>query len=192
MRCINLLYLYLTFMFSFHYYILCSVACILTMTNMSSTKPIDLGFNNVIEDCCDYRDYSNIETVTKFSGLAILQYNIRGLLGKQDSLRLLLNNIRKDCRVQVILLAETWLNNNSVKRVKIPGYSFVGSHRKSKRGGGIGILISQNLEYRQRKDLSLNVPNFESMTVEMKTHEQGILLCTLYRPPPPTVVTKTS
>ena len=85
------------------------------MTNMSQTKPIDLGFNNVIEDLCDYRDYSNIETVTNFNGLAILQHSICGLLGKQDSLRLLLNNIRKDCRVQVILLAETWLNENSVK-----------------------------------------------------------------------------
>ena len=31
--------------------------------------------------------------------------------------------------------------------------------------------------------MSLNVPNFESMTIEIKTHEQGILLCTIYRPP---------
>ena len=56
---------------------------------MSQTKPIDLGFNNVIEDLCDYWDYSNIEIVTNFNGLAILQHNICGLLGKQDSLRLL-------------------------------------------------------------------------------------------------------
>ena len=57
------------------------------------------------------------------------------------------------------------------------------SHRKSKRGGGVGILLSQNLEYRQRKDLSLNVPNFESVTIEMKTHQQSKLLCTIYRSP---------
>ena len=43
--------------------------------------------------------------------------------------------------------------------------------------------MSQNLEYRQRKDLSLNVPNFESITLEVKTHESGILFCTIYRPP---------
>ena len=43
--------------------------------------------------------------------------------------------------------------------------------------------MSQNLEYRQRKDLSLNVPNFESITVEMKTHQESILFCTIYRPP---------
>ena len=97
MRRINLLYLYLILMFLPHYYLFCSVACILTMTNMSQSKSIDLGFNNVMEDLCDYRDYSNVETVSNFNGLAILQHNIRGVLGKQDSLRLLLNNIRKDC-----------------------------------------------------------------------------------------------
>ena len=132
MCCINLLCLYLIFMFLTHYYLFCSVAHILTMTNMSQTNPIDLGFNNVMEDSCDYLDYSNIETISNFNGLAILQHNIRGVLGKQDSLKLLLNNIRKDCRVQVILLAETWLTKNSVKWVKIPGYNFIGSHRKSK------------------------------------------------------------
>ena len=152
------------------------------MTEMSHMNPITLGFNNVIEDSCDYCDYSNADLVAKSNGLAILQHNIRGVLGKQDPLKLLLNNIRRDCRVQVIMLAETWLKKNNVKQFKTPGYSFIGSHRKSKHGGGVGILLSQNLKYRQRKDLSLNVPNFESVTFEMKTHQQGILLCKIYRP----------
>ena len=133
MHCINLLYL--IFMFFVHYYLFGSVVCTLMMSDMSHTKTIDLSFNNVIEDSCDYLDYSNIETVLNFNGLAILQHNIHGVLGKQDSLKLLLNNIRRDCRVQVIMLAETWLNKNNVKRVKIPGDSFVCSHRKSKCGG---------------------------------------------------------
>ena len=154
MRFTDLLCLSLILTFLTHYYLFCSVARILTVMNMSQTNPIDLGFNNVMEDSCDYRDYSNIETVSNFNGLAILQHNICGVLGKQDSLKLLLNNIRKDCRVQVILFPETWLTKNSVKQVKIPGFNFIGSHRKSKRGGGVGILSSQNLEYRQRKDLS--------------------------------------
>ena len=98
-----------------HYYLFCSVACTLMMADMSETKPIDVGFNNVIEDSCDYHDYSNVETASNFNGLSILQHNICGVLGKQDSLKLLLNNIRRDCRVQVIMLAETWLNKNNVK-----------------------------------------------------------------------------
>ena len=179
---INLLYLCSSLMFLFLYsYLTCSVVCNLTLITMSQS--IDLGFNNVLEDLCHYRDYSNLKTVSNFNGLAVLQHNIRGVLGKQDQLKLLLNNIKNDCRVQVVLLAKTWLSKNTLKRVKIPGYIFVGSHRKCKRGGGVGILVSQNLDYRQRKDLSLNIPNFESLTIELKTHDQSILLCTIYRPP---------
>ena len=110
---INLLSL--TLMFFAYCYLFCSVACTLAMTEMSHTNPIDLGFNNVIEDSCDYRDYSNADIVSKLNGLAILQHNIRGVLGKQDPLKLLLNDIRRDCRVQVIMLAETWLKKNNVK-----------------------------------------------------------------------------
>ena len=113
MRCINLLYL-ISLLFAC-YCLFCSIACTLTMTESSQMTPIDLGFNNVIEDSCDYLDYSNVETVSKFNGLAILQHNIQGVLGKQDSLKLLLNDIRKDCRVQVIMLAETWLKKNNAK-----------------------------------------------------------------------------
>ena len=92
MRRINLLSL--TLMFFVHCYLFCSVACILTMTVMSHTNLIDLGFNNVIEDLCDYRDYSNADFLSKFNGLTILQHNIRGVLRKQDPLKLLLNDIR--------------------------------------------------------------------------------------------------
>ena len=72
---------------------------------------------------------------------------------------------------------------NNAHRVQIPGYNFVGSNRKFKRGDGVGILIARNLEYRERKDLSLNVPNVESITVEVKTNRDSLLLCALYRPP---------
>ena len=98
-----------------HLYLLGSVACTLTMTELLHSRPIDRGFNTVIEDKCDYHDYSNVNTVSKFNGLAILQHNILGVLGKQDALKLLLKDIRRDCRVQVIMLAETWLKKNNAK-----------------------------------------------------------------------------
>ena len=116
MRHINLLYLIL--MLFAYYCLLCSVACTMIVTEMSLTDHIDLGFNNAIEDSCDYCDYSSDETGSKFNGLAVLQYNIQGVLGKQDSLKLLLNDIKRDCRVQVIMLVETWLKNNNANRVK--------------------------------------------------------------------------
>ena len=108
----------------------CSVVCYLIKINM--TQSIDLGFNNVLEDVCDYRDYSNVTTRSKVNGLTVLQHNIRGVLGKQDQLKLLLNSIGNECQVHCVLLAETWLKKHTENRIKIPGYSFVGSHRKYK------------------------------------------------------------
>ena len=57
------------------------------------------------------------------------------------------------------------------------------THRECKRGGGVGILITNKLQYRERKDLTLNIPNFENITIELKTHNDSILLSALYRPP---------
>ena len=160
------------------------------MTDVLSSTPIDLGFNNMTDDSCDYWDYLSESTAnpnhvanTTSGGMSVLQLNIRGVLGKQNLHNNLLNDVRQKNKVHIVMLVETWLKKNNTHCLQIPGYNFVGSHRKCKRGGGVGILITRNLEYRERKDLSLNVPNLESITVEVKTNRDSLLLCALYRPP---------
>ena len=141
------------------------------------TDLIDLGFNGDIEDKCDYLDYLAIDLDTDHDQqkLTVIQLNIRGLLNKQDDLNRLLSEIRRKHTISVILLAETWLKKTTKKRIRIPGFQFVGSHRECKRGGGVGILIANKLQYRERKDLTLNIPNFENITIELKTHNDSIL-----------------
>ena len=145
---------------------------------------VDLGFNDSFVDHCDYLDYSTSTTNhDKRTDLTILQLNVRGVINKRDRLMDLFKDIRKEHRVDVALLVETWLNKNNAKRFMLPGYCFYGSHRKNKKGGGVGVLIRQDLECRTRKDLSLDVPNFESFTVEIKTHSDSFFVCSVYRPP---------
>ena len=145
---------------------------------------LDLGFNNDIVDSCDYLDYAEqTKDRNVKNNLTVLQLNIRGLLNKQDKLKSLLNDIKNDIRVDVAMLVETWLNKNNGKRVKIAGYQFYGFHRKHKKGGGVGFLISQELQCRIRKDLCLNVPDFESMALEIRTNNDSLFACTIYRPP---------
>ena len=152
--------------------------------NSESYDGLDLGLNDSCKDMCNYIDYHCLpQQDSDPHNFTVLQLNIRGLLNKQDRLKDLLTDIRKDSRVTVAMLVETWLNKRNANRVKIPGYQFIGSHRKSKRGGGVGVLISQELHCRRRTDLCLNVPNFESITVEIKTHRDSIFICTVYRPP---------
>ena len=96
---------------------------------------------------------------------------------------MLLREIKNKHEVSAILLAETWLKKTTKKKIRVPGYQFVGSHRECKRGGGVGILISNKLQFRERKDLTLDIPNFENITIALKTHKDSILLSALYRPP---------
>ena len=60
-------------------------------TDVLSSTPIDLGFNGMTDDSCDYWDYLSILTaesspvVGNTSGkLSLLQLNIRGVLSKQN------------------------------------------------------------------------------------------------------------
>ena len=71
----------------------------------------------------------------------------------------------KHSNAQIILLQETWLKKGTEKRLKIPGYTFTGSHRKNKKGGGVGILVPNRLQHRERKDLTLDFPGFENITL---------------------------
>ena len=108
---------------------------------------IDLGFNDDYVDQCDYIDYSEI-SIDKHVGtkntFTVMQLNARGVLNKRDPLKDLLNDIKKDSRVDVVLLVETWLKKTTEKRFMIPGYKFLSSHRKNKKGGGVGILVSKD------------------------------------------------
>ena len=112
-----------------------------------------------------------------------MQLNIRGVLNKQGALKRLMTDINTTHQLDLILLAETWLKKTTENRVKIPGYSLVCSHRKRKREGGVGILVTTKLQHRERPDLSLNIPDYESVTIEIKTHNDSIFVCALYRPP---------
>ena len=66
---------------------------------------IDLGLNDEYVDHCDYIDYNKLVT-DKNKGanttFTVLQLNTRGVLNKRDSLNLLLNDIKKDSRVDVM------------------------------------------------------------------------------------------
>ena len=161
-----------------------SLICTVHMTS-TCTDPIDLGFNGDIEEKCNYLDYSTIDLETDHDQwkLTVIQLNIRGLLNKQEDLKRLLSEIKRKHTISVILLAETWLKKTTKKQIRISGFQFVGSHRECKRGGGVGILIANKMQYRERKDLTLNIPNFENITIELKTHTDSILLSVLYRPP---------
>ena len=61
--------------------------------------------------------------------------------------------------IQVIGLTETWLNDTNDDLFELENYDFVNVNRYSKNGGGVGIYISNQLNYKLLADLNLNYDN---------------------------------
>ena len=56
----------------------------------------------------------------------------------------------------IISLTETWLNEQNSENFGLSNYNFVCSNRVNKRGGGLGIYVSNDLNYKLRPDLNIN------------------------------------
>ena len=62
---------------------------------------------------------------------------------------------RKNTKVDIMLLCETFLTHKTAKLVNIPGYNLIHNERISSKGGGTAILVRSNISYKLRKDLTL-------------------------------------
>ena len=92
-------------------------------------------------DNCDYVDITDTVNTIENSSLACIQWNVRGLVGKQLEISKFLHECGGHKKIDIVILSETWLNKSSLSRINIPGYKFVGTNRVSKKGGGVGFLL---------------------------------------------------
>ena len=144
----------------------------------------DLSTDNASStDNCTYADLSSLDSVkSDDSSLLILQLNIRGLLNKQSEIAKLLH-LGSQNKVNAALLCETWLRQETLPLVKIPGYNFISKARKGKKGGGVGILIHCSHKYQLRPDLEIDCDSLEHIVVKIKGDRHNILLSSCYRAP---------
>ena len=132
---------------------------------------------------CDYVDTENCKNIKiGTNDLSILQLNIRGLISKQQDLKYLLSKCTTEGKIDIVILVETWLTQESTSRISMPGYSYVGKSRKTKKGGGVGLLIRNEIAFKSRIDLEWESDIFESYFIEIKGRCNTILGA-LYRPP---------
>ena len=131
-------------------------------------------------DTCDY--VYSLKDVGS-DDLVIVQLNIRGICSKISHLTNFLNSCVDGRTPDIVLLSETWLTPNSPK-VTIPGYDFIHCDRIHKRGGGVGILVSENLRYTYCNKISSTVIENECIAIELelRSHEKCII-SSMYRPP---------
>ena len=70
-------------------------------------------------------------------------------------------------------LTETWLKDmENIDIYNIPDYILL-SNPREKRGGGVGMNVSNRLRFKKRNDLSINSDNFfsfESIFIEIENN----------------------
>lgn len=144
----------------------------------------------------EYIELFNIEKLDfQYHDLIVLHLNIRGLYSKKDNLKYLLDVMaNRNYHVDVILLCETFINEDTQKLCEIEGYHFEKEFRKMKTKGGVGIYISNELKYINRKDLAFFIEGkVESCFIEV-INKQGknIIMGEVYRIPntDPTLLTE--
>ena len=87
-------------------------------------------------------------------------------------------------KLTVIAVSETWLTDLSEDTFNLTGYSFVSKSRNNKLGGGVGLYIDCNLEYKHRLDISFINDFIECIFVEIQQkNSANIIVGCVYRPP---------
>ena len=124
-----------------------------------------LGWNSLLRSSDYLTDHNSVPC--NLDDLTVVQLNIRGIQSKICEFKLLLNQILKTDQPDIILLCETWLQP-SLPDPHIPGYKMVRKDRTSKKGGGVCVLVSNQLGYKIRDDLILDCETHEFVVIELK------------------------
>ena len=87
----------------------------------------------------------------------------------------------------IIALSETWLHDHNAGLYRIDGYRLIEKHRTSKKGGGVAILMKNELNCVYREDLSLFNEDIETVFIEIDKSDldfnTNVLIGVIYRPP---------
>ena len=137
-------------------------------------------------DKCDYIELEKCSNLNPNNyNLIVMQLNVRSLLAHQHELcQLLRTTKRKNSRIDIILLCETFLSKQTLSMVRIPGYTHVGNYRKNKKGCGVSILIKDGISYKRWWDLDVfEEGQTESVFVEIRSKNgKDIILGSMYKP----------
>ncbi len=134
---------------------------------------------------CEYIDVDTKREKLNNKQLLCMHLNIRSLPGKHDSLKMMLSTLDENgFKPDIILLCETWLNDHNYNTFNLENYDFVETHRRKSKGGGVGIYINQEINYKIREDLSLFEEGaFESIFIETLGNDMKTIIGEIYRVP---------
>ena len=147
---------------------------------------------NTDEENCNIFENSNYYLPEDFfiseeegNKLKVLHLNIHGLACKITELKNLLYVLEKrNVNIDIIMLCETFVNEQNINMCTIPNYQYESMHRKNTIRGGVGLFISNRLRYKLRPDLTLFEEGlFESIFIEVTNNNKHLVAGEVYRIP---------
>ena len=152
------------------------------LANISS--PYLAAFNNKFN--CDSVDEDFFAKLDQDKNdLFILSLNIQSFHSKKDKFRNLLNSLNFKFKLpHVICLQETHLQTG-IPPPTIPGFSpLISNHRCSSTGGGVGILVGDQLSYSVNDKLQIFIERvIECSAIDFFIDNKKFTLLSIYRPP---------
>ena len=109
----------------------------------------------------------NVHNVDKYleKQFSCLHVNCRSIKKNFSSLESFLHVINNPfCAIGI---TETWLRDCD-PIYDIDGFKFMGNNRVDRRGGGVGIYVRDDLVFKQRVHLDINVNCMESIFIEIQ------------------------
>jgi len=103
----------------------------------------DINLCNGLVSCNQYEDINSLKSKMKahVGQNSVMLINCRSVNLKVDELILLLTQIP----VTFLALSETWIDEDDTNTLTIPGYNTVSKPRKGRQGGGVALLIREDI-----------------------------------------------
>ena len=131
---------------------------------------------------CPYTDVEDMEPSVQ-NGLHFLHLNIRSFHKNENNLKGLLDDLHFKYRdVDIIMLCETFFNDNNVSLCEIEGYHSKHLYRSNRTGGGVSIYVRDCIKF-NKIVLSLMTDCTECLMIEVEINKKVHLIGSLYHIP---------
>ncbi|KAI3381853.1 hypothetical protein SNEBB_006345, partial [Seison nebaliae] len=158
-----------------------------TITYLQDIDPDDMFFDeiNASLNIDQQSKYFNIDKYnSKFGsrseGMALINFNIRSYFCNREAFFGFMGSL---CHSpQIICLTETWLHEGSVAEGRMEGYRGFHTFRDGRRGGGVSLFVSRDMQAHKIDQLSLCTETIESCVVSLSIGKDNLKIVAIYRP----------
>ena len=130
-----------------------------------------------------YYQISNFNAldINSSTDLLLLSYNIRSLNANIDQFLAFSHQINK--KFDIISFTESWLKDENKNLYHINGYNdFHNLRSDGRRGGGISVYISNDLEAKIIRHSTISLNYIETLCIEICKETKKILIMSVYKP----------